>query len=312
MTANTGKLAIGLEDDTAALRTVVMCTPWAQGSISHATLNAVVEEQEALQAAKLAHQPGPSFHNRISAPDTLSMQRYLDQHRGFVERLTNWGVDVIQADPVQGCIGQAYIRDIAFAVADTVFVARPDRSDRVREQAGLDRLLSQCTNVVRIETGCIEGGDVMVLPRWILVGIGAQTDVTGLRALEAALHARGIERRVMPLEIAMTGVLHLDCVFNPIAPDVALVFPPALGSDSLRWLQKHFDLIALTLEEVSALQINTLNLDSRTVIVAPGSERLMHELSKRRFASYTVPYDEVQKGWGSFRCTTLPLHRGGA
>ena len=198
---------------------------------------------------------------------------------------------------------------MAFVVADIVFVTRPERSDRRREIEGIDHLLARCAKVVRIEAGTIEGGDVIVLPQWVLVGLGEKTDMAATDALTGELEARDIDRQVVPLHLALSSVVHLDCVFNPVSPDVALVYPPALADETLGWLRRRFDLIEVTLDETTALQVNTVNLDARTVVMAPGSDRLAEQLARRGLEVLITAYDEVKKGYGAFRCTTLPLRR---
>jgi N-dimethylarginine dimethylaminohydrolase len=188
-------------------------------------------------------------------------------------------------------------------------VTRPERTDRRRETQGIDSLLKRCARLVRLEVGSIEGGDVIVLPQWILVGIGEKTDKAAADELRDEIAARGIGRQVVPLHLAMSRMVHLDCVFNPVSPEVALVYPPALTEEAYGWLRRRFDLIEATLDETTALQINTINLTPRTVVLTRGSDRLAEQLGRRGYEIVTVAYDEVGKGYGAFRCTTLPLRR---
>lgn len=305
-------LPVRLDDDTARLHTVVVHMPSRRDpSVLGKALDNALSEEERLFRAKLERHYKPAFPAELGDPRNINIQRYSDQHTAFITLLEDHGIEVLHAEPVQGCIAQTYTRDMAFVVADIVFVTRPERSDRRREIEGIDHLLARCAKVVGIEAGTIEGGDVIVLPQWVLVGLGEKTDIAATDALTGELKARGIDRQVVPLHLALSSVVHLDCVFNPVSPDVALVYPTALTDETLGWLRRRFDLIEATLDETTALQVNTVNLDARTVVMTPGSDRLAEQLARRGFEVLIAAYDEVKKGYGAFRCTTLPLRREG-
>lgn len=310
MKTNDSALTIRVDDDTGRLLTLIMHTPRERDPrVFQEQIATALKEKEALFRAKPERQNKPPFPRELGDPYNIDLERYFDQHAAFMTLLQQRGVEVLQAAPVNGCVAQIYTRDIAFVVSDTVFVTRPERTDRRRETQGIDSLLQRCTRLVRLNVGSIEGGDVIVLPQWVLVGIGEKTDATAADELRKEFAAHGIGRDVVPLHLAMSRVVHLDCVFNPVSPEVALIYPPALTEEAYAWLRRRFDLIAATLGETAALQINTINLAPRTVVMTRGSDRLAEQLARRGFEIVTLAYDEVGKGYGAFRCTTLPLRR---
>lgn len=310
MKTNDPTLPIRVDDDTARLLTVIMHTPLERDPwVFQEELATALKEEDALFGAKPERQNKPPFPAELGDPYNIDLQRYFDQHAAFMTLLQERGVEVLQAAPVKGCVAQTYTRDIAFVVSNIVFVTRPERTDRRREIQGIKSLLKRCAGLVRLKVGSIEGGDVIVLPQWVLVGIGEKTDATAADELRKEFAAHGIGRHVVPLQLAMSRVVHLDCVFNPVSPEVALIYPPALTEEAYAWLRRRFDLIEATLGETTALHINTINLTPRTVVMMRGSDRLAERLTRHGFEVVMLAYDEVGKGYGAFRCTTLPLRR---
>lgn len=310
METNDSTLTIRVDDDTGRLLTLIMHTPRKRDPrLFQEEIATALNEEKTLYRAKLERQNKPPFPAELGDPYNIHLQRYFDQHAAFMTVLQERGVEVLQAAPVKGCVAQTYTRDIAFVVSDIVFVTRPERKDRRREKQGIESLLKRCARLVRLKGGSIEGGDVIVLPQWLLVGIGEKTDAAAADELRKEFAAHGIGRNVVPLHLAMSRVAHLDCVFNPVSPEVALIYPPALTEEAYAWLRRRFDLIEATLGETTALQINTINLTPRTVVMMQGSDRLAERLTRRGFEVVMLAYDEVGKGYGAFRCTTLPLRR---
>lgn len=299
-----------LDDDTAPLRSVVMHVP--AGAVDASGFRdaqiAVARETQALRDAK-PPSGRPVLPLEVGRFFSIDPLRRAAQVESLAALLRTRGVEVLPTPVVDGCIGQLFTRDIAFAVGKTLFLANPERSDRRREVDSLATIAARCDDVVRLRAGVIEGGDVAVLPDAVLVGIGEKTGLPALRELAAALAERDVRKQVVPVELAMDGVIHLDCVFNAVAPDLALVFPPAIAPASLAALHERFELIEMSLAETCDVRLNTLSLGPRSVVLHTGSDRLAAILGRRGFETIALDYDEVGKAFGAFRCTTLPLRR---
>jgi N-dimethylarginine dimethylaminohydrolase len=231
------------------------------------------------------------------------------QQETVIGVLEEHGATVHVVEGTSGDIGQHYTRDIGFAIDDTFFVARPRRLGRQRELVDLRPLVGRLSRVRHLDWGTIEGGDVMLHDRHVLVGLGEETHPAGVEALTYQLRQAGSERQVVTLRFAHRGVIHLDTKLNIVGPGVAVVYPPAFTAQSMRWIERHFDLIVATRDETRSVAINTFSLGPRTVLMAEGSERLAGQVELRGLKPVLVDYSEVTKLPGSLRCTTLPLAR---
>lgn len=250
------------------------------------------------------------WHNRWALVHDYRKVR--QQQRAFIELLAAHGVRVLCAEPVADCLTQHYTRDIGFAIDDSFFCANLRRRSRQRELAGLRGLLPRFSRVVRLERGTIEGGDVMVDERYVIVGLGEETDKAGVDCLRRRLAELGSEREVVALEFAHRGIIHLDTRFNIVGEGVALIHPKSFRRESLGWLERHFDLIEATAAEAANVEINTFSLSPRKVVMQERSQRLAALLRAKGLEPILIDFSAVTKLPGSFRCTSLPIERRGA
>ena len=231
------------------------------------------------------------------------------EQRAFIGCLVSRGIEVHLADPIGECVSQHYPRDIGFVIDDLFVLARPRRAYRQRELAGLSGILPRISRVVTLDAGSIEGGDVFVHGDEVIVGFGEETDVAGVDALRRALAAAGNNRKVVTLNLAERGASHTDTKFNIIGPALAIANPRALQPESLRRIEQRFEIIPATDEETLNLEINTLTIGDKTLVMSAQSTRLVEAVVKHGLYPILIDYSEVNALPGSFRCTTLPLRR---
>ncbi len=231
------------------------------------------------------------------------------QQDSLVDLLRSRGAEVVLLEQVAGCSCQHFPRDLGFVIDDVLFLARLNSEHRLPEAGALATLAATMPRVARLGAGTIEGGDVALDTGAVLVGLSEETSPAGAEALQSAMSLLGIDREVVPVRFATTGIVHLDDHFNIVAPQTALVHRAAFPSDQLRWFEDRFDLIDVTDAEALAVQANVLAISSGSVIVADGSDRIAGELSTRGIEVLTVDYSQVTRVPGSLRCTTLPLVR---
>jgi N-dimethylarginine dimethylaminohydrolase len=245
------------------------------------------------------------LHNRFVP---YSVRRAQAQQFAFKNTLEAHGVRVILEAPI-GNSGAHYTRDIGFAIDDTFFVSRMGTRVREPEVVAIEPWLARFSKVVRLDAGHIEGGDVMLAPGRVLVGLGEATNEAGIASLKAALARAGSTREVVPLAFNSRGVIHLDTKFNLVAPDLAVISRKSFEERSLKWLEQHFQLIDATPEETRGIQINTFGIGNGHLVMDVRAERLANVLRSKGVNPILLDYSEITCLPGSFRCTTLPLER---
>ncbi len=156
--------------------------------------------------------------------------------------------------------------------------------------------------------GYLEGGDVFVLGKRILVGnSGGCSNPEGARWLQ---HMLGPDFRVETVKIDPMFP-HLDCVLMTPREGVAVACMEALP-EGLPAFMKDWDVFAVpkTLAK-GHMGCNNLVLDDRTVVV-PAEEALApvaDALKARNFEVIRIPYRVPCMAGGSFRCAHQPLIR---
>ncbi|MDN2565531.1 hypothetical protein N1F89_04800 [Aquibium sp. A9E412] len=156
--------------------------------------------------------------------------------------------------------------------------------------------------------GYLEGGDVFVLGKRVLVGhSGGCSNPEGARWLQ---HMLGSDYTVETVPIDPMFP-HLDCVLMTPREGVAVASLEALP-DGLPDFMKDWDVVAVPKAMAKAhMACNNLVLDDAHVVV-PSEEALdpiAEALKQRRFEVTRIPYRVPCMVGGSFRCAHQPLVR---
>jgi N-dimethylarginine dimethylaminohydrolase len=227
---------------------------------------------------------------------------------GFIDLLRKEGVGLLFVDDVKDAFVQFFTRDIGFVVGNTFYVGRRTDAYREIELIGLMPLLPSMQKVVFLGgLGRIEGGDVMPNGSTVYVGLGGRTDRDGLDAFRRFAERDEFEIVPVPLK---DWVLHLDCRFNILSSKLAVAYPKDIEPQAMKLLDSRFEIIPVNSDELKTLAPNFLVIGEKTVVGDVRNTRLNDILRLRGFRVLELPYDEVTKIWGAYRCSVLPLIRG--
>lgn len=164
----------------------------------------------------------------------------------------------------------------------------------------------------RMDTPFLEGGDVIVLDRIVLVGNTQNPSVgsneAGYQWLKSILGNQYKVTRVRLVE----SVLHLDCVLSVPRRGLAIICEEAFV-DGLPKELEGWDLIRVRLEDVQRLAVNGVPVDSRNYILSYNRHNdnryIQVELEKRGIRVHRVFFGTHNGQGGSLRCATQPLKR---
>ena len=127
------------------------------------------------------------------------------------------------------------------------------------------------------------------------------------------------ERAVVSFELNKSDIdpranaLHLDCCFQPIGKDQALLYPEGFkNQEDVQFLIDYFgskNIIELDREEVYEMTSNVFSISSNVIVSEKRFVRLNNELRQRGFTVEEIKYREIGKMSGLLRCSTLPLRR---
>lgn len=239
------------------------------------------------------------------ANDNINIEVATEQHQNFVKTLQAENIEVYELEADQTLNEQVFTRDIGFTIGDTLFISHMNRDIRQLEIPVLtDWLNAHKLDFTQIGTHSIEGGDVIIHKDDIWVGVSGRTSHAAIDELETKLPTHMIHR----LELR-EDILHLDCAFNIIDDHTALIYTDAFNEADLENLKEKYTLIEVTVEEQFAMGPNVLAIGDRKIISLPENTRINQLLEQANFKVIEVPFSEIIKSGGSYRCCTLPLLR---
>ncbi|SEO25126.1 dimethylargininase [Salinihabitans flavidus] len=248
----------------------------------------------------ITRRPGTSVVNGLRAtdigtPDPVRMEK---AHAAYVSALQSTGARVIELDPLEEFPDALFVEDTALCLPQGAVLMRPGAGSRRGEVAHMAPALRQCFDDVReIADGFIEGGDILVTGREILVGRSARTDANGVAELSAIVADWGHSLREV---FTPEGVLHFktDCSLLDAETILATRRLDASGCfDGYRVLH------VADGEEAAANSIRFNNL----VIMPAGFPRTADTISNAGFEVVEIDNSDCAKLDGGMSCLSLRL-----
>jgi N-dimethylarginine dimethylaminohydrolase len=145
-------------------------------------------------------------------------------------------------------------------------------------------------------------GDALFCGDTLFAGYRIRSDARGHQQIGAMLGCR-----VIPVELVNSYYYHLDTCFCPLAPGLAIWYPPAFDDYAQRALAEHIGrLVPVEEDEARRFACNAVVV-GQSVVTNTGCPQLHDRLRKLGFAPQDTPLDEFVKAGGSAKCLTLRL-----
>lgn len=245
---------------------------------------------------------------------------------GFLEILERYGVKVYRPQLLEG-VNQIFSRDIGFVIDDNFIKANilPDRADEWQAIAYIVEQVEDIHLIEAPENIHMEGGDVILWNDYIFVGTYKGNDYATLNTARTNMNGVNFLKDIFPnkkvkefdLIKSMTNpranALHLDCCFQPVGKDKAIIFEGGFRDhNDYIYLLKLFgkeNLFQITADEMYEMFSNVFSISENVVVSEKKFDRLNRWLRENGFQVEEIPYHEIGKQEGLFRCSTLPLYR---
>ncbi|RSD26097.1 dimethylarginine dimethylaminohydrolase family protein [Mesobacillus subterraneus] len=271
-----------VKNEYDVLKKVILCSP------QYMTIREVINETQ-------KHFKDEGIHIEVA----------LEQHNEFVSTLRKNGVEVILLPYHKKYPEQVFTRDIGFTLGQTIFVAEMASEVRKGEEDVLKQWLEdEEISYYNLLGDQVEGGDVVIDQDTVYVGLSNRTNQQAADHLQALLPQ--FEVRAIPFK---AEYLHLDCVFNVVSQDVALIYRPALTQEDIELFSSKYELIDVSEEEQFTLGTNVLCIGNKRIFSLPVNKGVNEQLRNKGFEVIEVDITEIIKSGGSFRCCTMPILR---
>ena len=244
----------------------------------------------------------------------------------FAAVLQKYGVQVYRPEIIRDC-NQIFTRDIGFVI-DDVFIKANILPDRQAEFQAIEYIVKQMNPdkvVTPPEEVHIEGGDVMPWNEHIFIGtykgddykeqVTARTNMAGVAFIQKLFPHKKVKEfdLVKSKTEARDNALHLDCCFQPIGKDKAIIYKGGFRSEAdYQYLVDIFgteNLFHIEREEMYEMNSNVFSISPEVVVSEKHFTRLNAWLRAQGFTVEEIPYSEISKQEGLLRCSTLPLLR---
>ena len=302
-------MKLNIKNETSRLRAVILGTAESNGPVPSI--------EDAYDPKSLEHIKAGTY------PTEGDMVVEMDAVAKVFEK---YDVKVYRPKVIKDC-NQIFTRDIGFVI-DDVFIKANILPDREEELNAIQYVIDKIDKdkVTRPpEEVHIEGGDVIVWNDHIFIGtyrgedysdyIVARTNQAGVDYIANKFPNKTVKSFNLRKSQtnAMENALHLDCCFQPIGKDKAILHKNGfLEEDEYQWLVDFFgkdNIFEITKEEMYYMNSNVFSISENVIISEKNFTRLNSWLRENGFTVEEVPYAEIAKQEGLLRCSTLPLIR---
>jgi dimethylargininase len=218
------------------------------------------------------------------------------EHRAYVAALELAGLAVETLPALDDHPDSLFVEDPAFVVPEGAILLRPGAPSRSDEAEAIAPVLRRrFERVLALDRGRADGGDILILPGEVLVGLSSRTDAEGAERFAELAQELG-----RPVRIVATppGVLHLKSA-SALLDEQAVVATAALaGADLFRELE----VIAVPAGEEAGANLLRIN---ETVLVGEDYPRMHALLAARGLHLVPLPVAEIRKIDAGLSCMSL-------
>ena len=248
--------------------------------------------------------PSASIVHGLRAQDigTPDLQRMQAAHQDYMAALRDAGLSVTELAALEDYPDSVFVEDTALCLAEGAVLLRPGAATRAGEVAHMAPTLRNLyQHVLQIggpsstKGGFIDGGDVLVNGKQILVGRSARTDAAGIAELAGLVAAWGYQVREL---ITPKGVLHFKTDCSLLDEGTVLATERLAASGCFK---EYRVILTAPGEEAAANAIRCNHL----VIMAAGFPGTSERLRQAGFNVREIDNSECAKLDGGMSCLSL-------
>jgi len=220
----------------------------------------------------------------------------LGEHAAYAQALREAGLTLEILDPLEGFPDSIFVEDPALVFGEGAILLNPGANTRRDETVHLAPILERhFRQVIRLAEGFADGGDVLVTPSRVMIGLSARTDEAGARALAEALARLG---RAAEIVAPPREALHLKTIATLIDEETILTTEAGAASG----LFAGFRTLVLDPDEVPAANALRIN---ETLLLSAGHPRIAQRLDRDGYRLALVDTTHVARIDAGLSCMSL-------
>jgi dimethylargininase len=247
----------------------------------------------------LVRAPGRSVVNGLSTQSgpRPTFEAVAAEHAQYIKDLQVAGLTVDVLPPLEDYPDSIFVEDPALVFAGGVAIllrpGAPSRQGEVKEIAGA--LRQRFGRIMAIEEGFADGGDMLLTPAGMFIGLSSRTDQKGAAELANLLQQIGIPSRIVNTP---PGTLHLKSDCSLIADDHVLCTSSLAASNIFDGYRK------LVVPETERAAANALRLND-TILVGDRFPQTIQLLQQQGYKVSAVPTQAIGRLDAGLSCMSL-------
>ena len=218
------------------------------------------------------------------------------EHAAYVAALEQAGVAVEILPPLDAYPDAIFVEDPAFVVPEGAILLRPGAPSRLGEAAEIaPALRRRFERVLTLDRGYADGGDILILPQEILVGLSGRTDREGAERFVELAAELGRKSRIVETP---AGVLHFKSACALLDEETVVATRALAEADRFGGPEV---IVAAEGEEKAA---NLLRLNDK-VLIGADYPRTADLLARRGFDLIALEVVEIRKIDAGLSCLSL-------
>jgi dimethylargininase len=227
--------------------------------------------------------------------ELIDLDRARAQHVAYEDTLRSIGCDVRRLRPEPGMPDAVFVEDVAVVVDEMAVVTRPGAASRRGEVRSVAEALAPYRDLFHIEPpGTLDGGDVLVMGRSVLVGLSSRTNEEGATQIAAMLAPFGYTVRRVPVG----SCLHLKSAVTRVSASVVLLNPGWLDARALDAFER------IEVDPAEPWGANALEIGG-AVLYPAAFPRTRDRLLRRGLDVREVGVSELAKAEGGVTCCSV-------
>ena len=219
------------------------------------------------------------------------------QHSDYEQALVQAGFEIVRLPDLADDPDAVFVEDSAILLGEHAVITRPGAPSRAGEADHSARDLAPYFTVHRLESGTLDGGDVLRISRKLYVGLSSRTNAEGAEALRSVAAPLGYE----VVTVQPTQCLHLKTAVT-FAGEDRWETPRILVNPD--WINPAVfaDVEAIATDEPFA---GNCVRAGETLILPAGNPRTAAELRRLGYDLVELDVSELQKAEAGVTCMSL-------
>jgi dimethylargininase len=227
----------------------------------------------------------------------IDASKAAQQHLAYERELANAGFTIERLPELRDDPDAVFVEDTALLLGEHAVITRPGAASRIGEINSTAAGLSGDFQLHRIESGFLDGGDVLCIDRTLYVGLSSRTNASGINSLSELVASLGYH----VVKAELRDCLHLKTGATFAGRDGAGI--PILIFNERSIDPRQFEgAEPVAVEEPAAA--NCVRANDR-LILPSGNPRTAERLRERGFLVVEVDVSELQKAEAGVTCMSL-------